>query len=621
MHVRHLVLCLALAGLAACHSGGGGGYSGGSSSSGGSSGGGSGGSSSGSGGGSGGSSGGGSGGSSGGGSGGSSGGGSGGSSGGSTTTGTAVVTIAIPISSGHSAGRAQALAASERPASYVSAKTLSLSVRIVSVDGNETPPVSAAVDVNGTTCPTVGTSLNCAVSLDVPPGSDTFQVITYALAGEGGTPLSQGDGTASIVIGATNSVAVTLHPVVASVVVTMDPPTSSQTAPGTFTATITAKDSAGDDITGDDTFATPISVLTTDVDGHVTSVPSLPAQLASAADNTITFTYDGMGHAASYPFTLYFGQELALNYLFTSSLQHLYVASESNAVYVYTIQADGSITGPDRTLAGPHTKLSAPTSIAVDDLGDLYVVNQFSNVTEYAPGADGDTAPFDTLLDGLNPNYVSYEGGAFITYPNRDGANATVRIHDPGNPNGIPPYHESYAYGFASYQAFLGGPGYFCTTVQQPANGGRGSVTCLALPITWVSDFSDPNADIVNCNIQCTAVDTLTFSAGGAIDLKFHEDGRLTVASEPYTGHPSPSVDTYGMGNQALLTSITGSNTLLSSPVAIAFDANDNIYVVDPGLASGQGSVHVYAHDANGNVAPIHNIAGLNATFGIAIGK
>lgn len=312
----------------------------------------------------------------------------------------------------------------------------------------------------------------------------------------------------------------------------------------------------------------------------------------------------------------------------SSNLQHLYVASEfDNAVYVYTIQQDGSITGPDRTLAGPKTTIAAPTSVAVDDSGTLYVVNQFRDVTVYAPGASGDTAPVETLFAGLSPNYVSYKAGAVITYPNHDGSDATVRISDPGVPNAIPPYSEPFAFAFASYVVPILGvggnvlafTGYLCTFVQNPADT-FGSVRCLTVPVTFSSDFSDPSAQIVNCNVECEALDPVNFGVGSATDLKFHNDGRLTTAALRTFSNPGPSIDTYDVGNPTPLTSISGSNTLLLDPTAIAFDANDNIYVADAGFASGNASVHVYAHDADANVPPIHNLTGLNGVFGIAIG-
>jgi hypothetical protein len=89
----------------------------------------------------------------------------------------------------------------------------------------------------------------------------------------------------------------------------------------------------------------------------------------------------------------------------------------------------------------------------------------------------------------------------------------------------------------------------------------------------------------------------------------------------------APSVTVYQQaanGNVKPLHTIAGSNTGLHGPYGVALDASRNVYVVNTnGGSAFTGSVTVYAAGANGNVAPIQTLigsnTGLNQPFGVAI--
>ena len=72
---------------------------------------------------------------------------------------------------------------------------------------------------------------------------------------------------------------------------------------------------------------------------------------------------------------------------------------DTNSVTEYGAFANGDVR-PLRTIAGPHTKMDNPTSIAVDANGDIFV-DDFSyrtpHISVYAPTADGDAAPIRTI--------------------------------------------------------------------------------------------------------------------------------------------------------------------------------------------------------------------------------
>jgi hypothetical protein len=249
-------------------------------------------------------------------------------------------------------------------------------------------------------------------------------------------------------------------------------------------------------------------------------------------------------------------------------------------------------------------------------------VNYKRDITVYASGAAGDVAPTSTLASGESPIYVSRKGVAFITLPDPTQASSTKVVpHDriilppspPGGATGlVPAYGVPYARAWSSYQPSPKEEPVLCTATLNPANNGAGHIRCVSPPTietNGIVSFSGPS---------------FTFPVGAPADVKFRHDGHLTVSSGK-TFSRAASVDTYavplGSGGQVeLVTSIIGPNSLLAAPSALAYDANGNLYVGDTGFASYNGSVHVYAAGADGDVAPSHNLTGLNYPFGIAVG-
>jgi sugar lactone lactonase YvrE len=74
----------------------------------------------------------------------------------------------------------------------------------------------------------------------------------------------------------------------------------------------------------------------------------------------------------------------------------LYVADyDANAIFVFAKGASGDV-APIRTISGARTRVSAPSGVAFDPAGDLYVANGES-VLEFAKNANGDVAPLMEL--------------------------------------------------------------------------------------------------------------------------------------------------------------------------------------------------------------------------------
>jgi hypothetical protein len=348
----------------------------------------------------------------------------------------------------------------------------------------------------------------------------------------------------------------------------------------------------------------------------------------------VTFTYDGAGSAASYVFAIAVPGDLASGSIlpqsvaitFTTSAQHLYVTQQSvNAVYVYDIGSDGSITGPSRTIQGSATGLSGPSSIFVDDLGALYVTNQFTNVTVYAPGANGNVAPTNTLAAGQRPVFVGPNGeNSFAIIGQSTTYYDTVllgSIYQTAVPNGARPVtgQSFQSYGLNSYSV-------------APASGSIPTVEACSGTI----DTSDSTrASSILCFPNPISVDSggyanafFNFVTASPTSVKFRPDGLLTATNQGSYYAPGANVTTYpapvppalGVGSTTPIYTLAGSNTGFQSPVAVAFDTLGNMYVADYGLASGQGTIRVFPINATGNVAPTRTIGGFTYLDGVAVG-
>ncbi len=126
---------------------------------------------------------------------------------------------------------------------------------------------------------------------------------------------------------------------------------------------------------------------------------------------------------------------------------NIYVTNEAaNTVTVYPAESGGNV-APIATIAGSNTGLGYPSGVAIDGGGNVYVANKATDtVTIYSPGSNGNAAPSATIggsntgmdspagiaVDASGNIYVTNEGGF-------DGDNASVTVYPPGsNGNATP---------------------------------------------------------------------------------------------------------------------------------------------------------------------------------------
>jgi hypothetical protein len=273
----------------------------------------------------------------------------------------------------------------------------------------------------------------------------------------------------------------------------------------------------------------------------------------------------------------------------------------ANSVTAYAQGADGSRQGPVAIIQGPNTGLDAPTAVAVNPAGDLFVADDNDNsVTEYAPRSFGDVAPVATIsgaATGLS--------GPFGLALNSAG---DLFVGNAGN-NSVTEYAPR-SFGDVAPIAAIAGPD---TGLNSPfgvaldsagelfvANDGANSVTEFA------RGANGDAAPIVNISGAASGLSSPTgVAVNSAGDL--YVVSSATDSVNEYEGLP---------GNIVSVGAIGGSATGLSEPAGIAVDPAGNLFVTNMGA----NSMTEYAADARGDEAPAVTLAGsLSIPFGVAL--
>jgi Fibronectin type III domain len=273
----------------------------------------------------------------------------------------------------------------------------------------------------------------------------------------------------------------------------------------------------------------------------------------------------------------------------------------ANSVTAYARGADGSRQVPAAIIQGPDTGLDAPTAVAVNPAGDLFVADDNDNsVTEYAPRAFGDAAPIATIsgaatglsgpfglaLDSAGDLFVGNAGNNSVTeYAPRPFGDVAPIATISGPDTGL-----NSPFGVALDSAgdlFVANDG--ASSVTEFAKGANGDAAPIVTISGAASGLSSPTGVAVN-------------SAG---DL--YVVSSATDSVNEYEGLP---------GHIVLVGAIGGAATGLSEPGGIAVDPAGNLFVTNMGA----NSMTEYAADARGNEAPDATLAGpLSIPFGVAL--
>jgi hypothetical protein len=213
--------------------------------------------------------------------------------------GTAVAPHAAPTTAAQGVGQATfsvrvpvktATSSSVRAPKYVSPDTHS-----VSFTASGTTTV-VPLTLGGSTCPLSGGYYTCSAQANVGAGTNVaITVSTYQSSDGSGTPLSTNTISQTVIAGQANPISVTLNGVVSSLVLNVASSFAIGTASST-TATVVAKDAAGDTIIGPGSLvdannnALTISLADSDTSGATT--------VSGNATNGYTIAYNGAAIAS-----------------------------------------------------------------------------------------------------------------------------------------------------------------------------------------------------------------------------------------------------------------------------------------------------------------------------------
>ncbi len=284
----------------------------------------------------------------------------------------------------------------------------------------------------------------------------------------------------------------------------------------------------------------------------------------------------------------------------------MYVANLSNGTSgTVTEYAPGAIgnAAPVATIAGAATKLTQPDALGFDSAGNLYVGDFHNLVAVFAPGATGNVAPQRTItgtataLDGVAGLLVADTPTA-ATLPAAGLSQTTATLAATVGPHGVP---TSYHFEYGTTTA------YGSSTATVNAGAGPGPQAAFA-SIAGLSAATTYHYRVVATSSAGTVLGSdATFTTVGLTTTPMrYVSNAPGLAGAPNPG-AAPSILGFpagARGNLAPTVTISGSQTMLTSPVGVAVDAAGDVFAAD--FFGNQ--VLEYAPGAHGNVAPIARI-------------
>jgi sugar lactone lactonase YvrE len=271
----------------------------------------------------------------------------------------------------------------------------------------------------------------------------------------------------------------------------------------------------------------------------------------------------------------------------------LTVSTLDDAVTVF-----GSSPSPVATLMGPKTQIKVPFGVAYGPDSLLYVVNNNTPaILEFTAGASGDCAPVRMIAGphtALGTTWSSdwtiptVTGIAFDSAGNLYVSNTqtnSILVYAPG------------ASGDAAPIRTIGGAATGLSGPRQITFDQNGNL--------WVANRSGNSVTEYALGASGNTAPIATLSGPSIVQpwgVGFDHDGCLWVANAT----PQNTVIVF-MGGSSPMQTIAGPNTQFNNPYGESFDANGDLILANQ-LA---GNVEVFADDANGDVAPLRVISGL----------
>jgi hypothetical protein len=321
--------------------------------------------------------------------------------------------------------------------------------------------------------------------------------------------------------------------------------------------------------------------------------------------------------------SLHIGQVLTASGVARDFSGRLYVTNDRlRTISIFAPGGDGDAP-PIATIGGGNTRLDWPDAIALDASGKIYVANvtnvgSFDSINVYAAGAHGNVAPIATIsgaatrlyapsgiaLDFSGKIYVTNGGGdsksppnVTVYPPNADGDVAPISIIGGSRTGLITPSGIAVDASGAIYVANSGrefpSPG----TVQVYAAGSNGNAAPIATIRGAATHLHGPTA---------IAVDS-----SGRIYVANHYEEPPEYRGNVMIWDTVTVFAAHSRGDVAPIAEISGPHTGLNGPDGVAFDPNGNIYVANDGWSVPFGAtVTAYPARSNGDVKPVATFKG-----------
>ncbi len=327
--------------------------------------------------------------------------------------------------------------------------------------------------------------------------------------------------------------------------------------------------------------------------------------------SSFTSTMTGLSPGTTYYVRSYASSTAGTGY---GGLIKFTTSTAANATTATVSTFAGNGTGGLVNAVGTGAQLYNPLGMAADAAGNLYVADQFNHVirkitstglvsTFCGSGANGHVDGPANIAQFSSPNAIAVDksGNVYVT---DQGSNLIIKI----TPDGT-----------ATTLAGIGAPGYVNSS--SPLKAAFNNMQGIAVDATgnvFVSDAGNNRIREVNTKGSVTTLagsgsysqidSTSTYAAfNRPAGLAFSSKGLLYVADN--FNHAVRSVTTDGT-----VKTVIGNNiqtALIGNPVAITFDASDNMYIVDVA-----GRVLRY----NTSSSVLYDLAGTSGTYGFADG-
>lgn len=381
------------------------------------------------------------------------------------------------------------LKAGLRP-NYLSPKTHSLEVELVSVDGKGVTgvnPTTVNTVAKGRGCKAQGRELVCSATISGSPGDDVFAVSTYAGLDAAGAVLSVGTVKATVGsggggLGISNRLSLALDGVVASLKVSIDPDKGKRGQRMASRLSLVAYDGAGAEIVGPSDYLQPITLAIQGDPDHAFRLSEGKRSGDSLSivkpTSSIALDYDGNKQASPVAVQASISGPSGISASADFNLSGKPPPPPVGTIYALNLgsndgrsatitEYDGKATGnaaPARTLS-LSSKLYA-RSIAVDSSGDLYVgyfdneygfsagtglPDSHNEIAIYAPGASGNAQPKAAIQADpktkttLFPLFIDFDStGRLVTYGATDVDKNTgdaVLIYAAASTGAVAPQH------------------------------------------------------------------------------------------------------------------------------------------------------------------------------------